>query len=318
MPLDSDFSMPLDAGFSMPLDADFSMPLDAGFSMPFDADFSMPLDAGMSMPFTCDSTYTCPDSCDCGGTVQDGGDICGCYSITSVPPPFDTSIAPASGTWYCYQVDLDKRADGCSDAKAVSHSVLATGFSESCLFHPGGIDIGGSDAWTDHTCDNTAATGLKYDFGQSGSGDQLSVTYCFDVSCEAAPAGEGSINWVLKAANDRCEIEVTDGAIPNCGFSSDLCHPSCSAGSGSDNNNGGGDGGNNGGGGGPPQANDPVAKSDLVNGTEGTSNKNALISASFAAAIAVAAIAGVAYRVVSKRNAAADGASLSSAGTPLA
>jgi len=162
----------------------------------------------MSMPLTCDSTYSCPDSCDCGGNVQDGGDVCGCYSITSVQPPFDSAAVPPSGTWYCYQVDLDKSVDGCSGAKAVSHSVLATGFSESCLFHPSGLDVGGSDDWSDHTCDNTAATGLKYDFGHSGSGNQLSVTYCFDVSCEAAPAGEGSINWVLKAGNDRCEIEV--------------------------------------------------------------------------------------------------------------
>jgi hypothetical protein len=210
-------------------------------------------------------------------------------------------------------VDLDKSVDGCSGAKAVSHSVLATGFSESCLFHPGGIDIGGSDAWTDHTCDNTAATGLKYDFGHSRESDQLSVTYCFDVSCEAAPAGEGSITWVLKASNVRCEIEVTKGAIPNCGVSSDLCHPSCPAGDDNDSKNGGG------GKSGPPKANDPVTETETTPLASGASEGNGrVIGASLGAVAAVAILAGVAYRVVTKQDAAADGASLSGTDSPMA
>ena len=55
-------------------------------------------------------------------------------AMTLLPfqPPFDTDVAPPSGTWYCFQVDLDKTVEGCSGAKEVSHSVLATGFSESC------------------------------------------------------------------------------------------------------------------------------------------------------------------------------------------
>jgi hypothetical protein len=78
---------------------------------------------------------------------------------------------------------------------------------------------------------------LAFDFGHSGSDNQLSVTYCIDVACEAAPAGEGSINWVLKTGNDRCEIEVAEGAVPSCDVSSDLCHPSCPA---DDSSSGGG------------------------------------------------------------------------------
>ena len=161
--------------------------------------------------------------------------------------PLIRTAAPPSGTWYCFQVDLDKTVEGCSGAKEVSHSVLATGFSESCLFHPGGIDASGSDNWDYQTCDNTAATGLKFDFGHNGitSGNTYSVTYCFDVSCEAAPAGQGSVDWVIKAGNDRCEIQVTEGAIPNCGVSNDLCSPSCPA---DDGDERGGNGGGNGGG----------------------------------------------------------------------
>ena len=34
---------------------------------------------------------------------------------------------------------------------------------------------------------------------------------------------------LFKAGNDRCEIQVTEGAIPNCGVSNDLCSPSCPA-----------------------------------------------------------------------------------------
>jgi hypothetical protein len=178
---------------------------------------------------SCDAVYECPVSCDCNDNVQDGNqEICRCYDITSVQPPFDTSVSPPSGTWYCFQVDLDKTAEGCSDAKEVSNSVLTTGFSESCMFHPSKV-ANRSDNWKYHTCGDTAATGLKYDFGHNEitGGNTSSVTYCLDVSCEVAPAGEGSVTWVLKADNDRCEIEVTDGAIPNCGLSNHLCSPSC-------------------------------------------------------------------------------------------
>ena len=311
-------SMPIDDAMSMPIDEAMSMSFDEAMSMSLiDEAMSFPLSA-MSMPYTCDSTYSCPTDCDCGGNVQDGGDICGCYSITSVTPPFDTTTVTASGTWYCYQVDLDKSVDGCSGAKAVSHSVLATGFSESCLFHPGGLDADGSDNWSDHTCDNTAATGLKFDFGHSGEGDQLSVTYCFDVSCEAAPAGEGSINWVLKAANDRCEIVVTEGAVPNCGISSDLCHPSCPS---TDGGSGGG-GSNNGAG--PPEATTsetPESQTKAAPTVEAGSKNVPAIAGSLIAVAAVAAAAGIVHRVVSTKNAAAaegDGASLSSVDTPLA
>jgi hypothetical protein len=324
----TDMSMPIDAEFSMPIDAEFSMPIvDSAFSFPLDTDMSLPVDAELSMPFTCDNTFDCPASCDCGGMVADASEaLCGCYSISYVPPPFDASAVPPSGSWYCYQVDLDKTVAGCSGAKAVSHAVLATGFSESCLFHPGGLDVGGSDDWFAQTCDNTAATGLKYDFGHSGDGDQLSVTYCFDVSCEAAPVGEGSINWVLKSGNDRCEIEVVGapGApVPNCGTSSDLCSPSCPAGDGGNNNNGGG-GGNNGGGGGNNGGGNKVEEPEnqtparhLSRPARDQKNLGSIIGP-IAAVAAVAAIAGVVYlkHKAGAAAAGADGASLSSADTP--
>jgi hypothetical protein len=79
----------------------------------------------MSMPTSdiCDAVYECPDSCDCNGNVQDGTqEICECYDITSVHPPFDTYVLPPSGTWYCFQLDLDKTAEGCSGAKQGSFS----------------------------------------------------------------------------------------------------------------------------------------------------------------------------------------------------
>jgi len=114
---------------SIPIDETMSFPFDEAMVIPIDETMSFPFGEAMSMPYsTCDSTYSCPPDCDCGGNVQDGSDICGCYSVTSVQPPFDTNTVTASGIWYWYQVDLDKSADGCSGAKAVSHSVLATGF----------------------------------------------------------------------------------------------------------------------------------------------------------------------------------------------
>jgi hypothetical protein len=244
-------------------------------------------------------------------------------------------------------VYLDKSVPGCSNAKAVSHAVLPAGFSESCHFHQGGRDSAGSDNWSDHTCDNTAATGLKFDFGHTGAGNTLSVTYCIDVSCEAAPAGEGSINWVFKAGNDRCEIQVTEGAIPNCGVSSDLCHPSCPAddssssggGNGSNGGNGGNGGSSNSGGGngstggsgdnsgngdGPTNLNTDPAESKVASGSE--SNKSWVpIVASILGVAGVVALAGVTYKVVAQQNAAAaaaaaaggDWSSLSSADTPV-
>jgi len=126
----------------------------------------------------------------------------------------------------------------------------------------------------------------------------LSVTYCFDVSCEAVPADEGSINWVLKAANNRCEIEVT----PNCGISSGLCHPSCPAG----NDEGGS---SNGGGNGsvPPEATTPTSQTKTVPSAETASKNIPAIAGSVVAVAAVVAAAGVVYRVVSKKNAAAAG-----------
>ena len=319
-----EMSIPLaDVVMSMPLDAEMSFPLDADImSFPFgaDIDMSFPLGAAMSMEYTCDTVHECPASCDCNGNVADASEeICGCYDITSVPPPFDTDAAPPSGTWYCFQVDLDKTVEGCSDAKEVSHSVLATGFSDSCLFHPGGIDAGGSDNWEYQTCDNTAATGLKFDFGHNGitSGNVYSVTYCFDVSCEAAPAGQGSVDWVFKAGNDRCEIQVTEGSIPNCGVSNDLCSPSCPADDGDGNNGGGNNGGGNGGGN-NKAVNDPSPASATNIGESSESNLGAILG-SIGAVCAVGVIAGVAYHAVKKSGAAGvDGASLSSLDTPIA
>ena len=290
-----------DVDMSMPWDAEMSVPLDAAMSFPFGADIgdmSFPLEAAMSMEYTCDTVHECPASCDCNGNVADASEeICGCYSITSVPPPFDTDAAPPSGTWYCFQVDLDKTVEGCSDAKEVSHSVLSTGFSESCLFHPGGIDASGSDNWVYQTCDNTAATGLKFDFGHNGitSGNTYSVTYCFDVSCEAAPAGQGSVDWVFKAGNDRCEIQVTEGSIPNCGVSNDLCSPSCPADGG--DGNGGGGGGNNGGG--KNKAIDVDAGSDK--NINDSSKNPARIYGPIVGVFGVAAIAGIVYVMAKKK-----------------
>jgi hypothetical protein len=328
MAIDTELSMAIDAELSMPMDAELSMPMDAEFSMefPMESDFRLPSFAeAMSMPFTCDTVYECPTSCDCNGNVADASEeVCGCYEITSVEPPFDVTAAPPSGTWYCFQIDLDKTAEGCSGAKEVSHSVLATGFSESCLFHPGGIDVGGTDNWQDVSCDNTAASGLKYDFGHSGitSGNVYSVTYCFDVSCEAAPAGQGSVDWVIKAGNDRCEIKVTEGAIPNCGISDDLCSPSCPADDYSGNGgggNGGGGGGNNGGGN-NKAVNDPSTETASAADNSGSSEKNlGAILGSVGALCAVGVIAGVAYQAIKKGgSAAADDASMSSVDTPIA
>jgi hypothetical protein len=290
------------------LDTEMSMPIDTSMSfdntMSFDNAMSMSMPFAMSMP-TCDATYTCPTAgtCGCGGNVQDGTEeICGCYTIRSVDPPFDTSSVPAKGTWYCYEVYLDKSVPGCSSAKAVSHAVLPTGFSESCHFHQGGRDSAGSDNWSDHTCDNTAATGLKFDFGHEGAGNTLSVTYCIDVSCEAAPAGEGSINWVFKAGNDRCEIQVSEGAIPNCGISSDLCHPSCpaddtsssGAGNGGNGSNGGNGGSNSGG---PKKLSNEPAESGVTSGPESNKSWTPMV-ASILGVAGVVALAGVTYKVV--------------------
>ena len=323
--METAMSMPIDT-MSMPIDNAMSFDNAMSMSMPFfgegDTEISKPSFA-MSMP-TCDVTYTCPaaGTCGCGGRVQDGGEICGCYTISSVDPPFDTSAVPASGTWYCFQVDLDKSVEGCSGAKAVSHAVLPTGFSESCHFYEGGKDSSGSDDWLNHTCDNTAATGLKFDFGHSGSGNQLSVTYCVDVACEAAPTGEGSINWVLKSGNDRCEIQVTEGAIPNCGVSSDLCHPSCLA---DDSSSGGSDGGigGNEGGGGSKNVNNDLGASQGASDGDGNKKSWTPVVASILGVAGVVALAGVTYKVVAPKNAAAaaatggDAASLSSVDTPL-
>mmetsp|Transcript_11603 Transcript_11603/g.21058 ORF Transcript_11603/g.21058 Transcript_11603/m.21058 type:complete len:379 (+) Transcript_11603:324-1460(+) len=324
--LPMDMSMPIDAELSMPIDAELSMPMDADFSMefPMESEFSMPSFAeAMSMPFTCDTVHECPTSCECNGNVADASEeICGCYEITSVEPPFDTYAAPASGTWYCFQIDLDKTAEGCSGAKEVSHSVLATGFSESCLFHPGGIDVGGTDNWQDVSCDNTAASGLKYDFGHSDitSGNIYSVTYCFDVSCEVAPAGQGSVDWVIKAGNDRCEIKVTEGALPNCGVSGDLCSPSCPADNEGDNNGGGNNVGGNNGGGNNKAVNDPSTETTSATVDGGSSERNlGAILGSVGALCAVGAIAGVAYQMAKKGGSAgADGASMASTDTLIA
>jgi hypothetical protein len=248
----------------------------------------------MSMPTSgiCDAVYECPDYYDSNGNVQHGTqEICGCYDITSVQPPFDTNESPPSGTWYCFQVDLDKTAEGCSGAKEVSHSVLATGFSKSCMFHPSGAANSGSDNWNYHTYDNTAATGLKYDFGHNGiTSENYSVTYCFDVSCEAAPAGQGSVDWVIKAGNDRCEIQVSEGAIPNCGVSNELCSPSCPA----DEGNGGG--GNSG------KGENKAINSEAGSDTNANdSDKNpALICDPIGGVYGFAAIAGIIYAVSKK------------------
>jgi hypothetical protein len=296
----------------------FDNTMSMSMSMPFvDGDTEMPMPIfSMSMP-TCDTTYTCPDAgtCDCSGQVQDGGEICGCYTISSVDPPFDTSAVPASGTWYCYQVDLDKSVKGCSSANPVSHAVLPTGFSQSCQFHKGGQDLGGSDNWFTQTCDNTAATGLKFDFGHTGSGERLSVTYCIDVACETDLAGKGSINWVLMSGNDRCDIEVTEGAVPRCGVSSDLCHPSCPA---DDSSSGGGDNGD-----GSSKNVNPTDYQGEPAANDRKKNWKPVI-ASILGVAGVIALAGVAYKVVAQKNAAAasgageDAASLSSIDTPLA
>jgi hypothetical protein len=185
---------------------------------------------------------------------------------------------------------------------------------------------------------------LKFDFGHTGAGNTLSVTYCIDVSCEAAPAGEGSINWVFKAGNDRCEIQVTEGAIPNCGVSSDLCHPSCpaddssssvggngsSGGNGSNGGNssngsssssGGGKGGNEGG---PKKLNNDPEAGSVGDGSQSNKSRTPVV-ASIVGVAGMVALAGVTYKVVAQKNAAAaaaaalggDASSISSADTPL-
>jgi hypothetical protein len=209
-----------------------SMPIDTDMSMPFEADMSMPFETFMSMPTSCSTYDECPaaGTCDCKGKVADAGATCDCYDIQSVAPPFDESVNPPLGTWYCFQADLDKTKTGC-DGKGkdsvpqISHAVFATGFSDKCTFHTGGQLGNYMDSWLYQECDNTAATGLKFDFGHSGS--SFSVTYCFDVSCEDEPAGEGTSTWVIKAGNDRCEYQVPGG--PSCGGSPSECHPSCPA-----------------------------------------------------------------------------------------
>ena len=354
MPIDA-MSLPVDntMSFDNAMSFDNTMSFDNAMSFDNTMSVAMPFSLGgadmttsvfaMSMP-TCDATYTCPaaGTCDCGGNVQDATkEICGCYTISSVDPPFDTSSIPARGTWYCYEVYLDKSVAGCSGAKAVSHAVLPTGFSERCHFHQGGRDSAGSDKWSDHTCDNTAATGLKFDFGHEGTGNKLSVTYCIDVSCEAAPAGEGSINWVFKAGNDRCEIQVTEGAVPNCGVSSDLCHPSCPAddssssiggGNGStggnSGNGGSSSGGGNGGNGvGPKKLNSDPDAGSARDGSQSSKSWTPMV-ASIVGVAGVVALAGVTYKVVAQKNAAAaaaaaaaasvgDASSISSADTPI-
>jgi len=124
--------------------------------------------------------------------------------------------------------------------------------------------------------------------------------YCFDASCEAAPAGEGSINWVLKAANDRCEIEVTEGAIPNCGVSLIfLIRPVPLA---MHDEGGSSNGGGNGGGSSPPEATTPTSQAKTVASADaGSKNNTPVIAGSVVAVAAVAAAAGVVYRVVSPR-----------------
>jgi hypothetical protein len=133
---------------------------------------------------------------------------------------------------------------------------------------------------------------LKYDFGHNGitSGNIYSVTYCFDVSCEAAPAGQGSVDWVIKAGNDRCEIQVSEGAIPNCGVSNELCSPSCPA----DEGNGGG--GNSG------KGENKAINSEAGSDTNANdSDKNpALICDPIGGVYGFAAIAGIIYAVSKK------------------
>jgi hypothetical protein len=164
---------------------------------------------------------------------------------------------------------------------------------------------------------------LKFDFGHSGSGNQLSVTYCIDVACEAAPAGEGSINWVLKSGNDRCEVEVTEGTVPSCGVTSDLCHPSCPADDSS--SSGGGNGGGGNGGAGDSSKNVNPTELDGAAAAANDNEKNwKPVVASIIGVAGVVALAGVTYKVVAQKNAAAaaaaggDSASLSSVDTPLA
>jgi hypothetical protein len=159
------------------------------------------------------------------------------------------------------------------------------------MFHPSGAANSGSDNWNYQTYDNTAATGLKYHCGHNGiTSENYSVTYCFDVSCEAAPAGQGSVDWVIKAGNDRCEIQVSEGAIPNCGVSNMLCSPSCPA----DEGNGGG--GNSG-----------KGENKVINSEAGSdpnandSDKNpALIYDPIGGVYGFAAIAGIIYAVSKK------------------
>jgi hypothetical protein len=158
---------------------------------------------------------------------------------------------------------------------------------------------------------------LKFDFGHSGSGNQLSVTYCINVACEAAPTGEGSINWVLKSGNDRCEIEVTEGAVPSCGVTSDLCHPSCPADDSSSS------GGGNGGAGDSSKNVNPTELDGAAAANDNEKNWKPVV-ASILGVAGVVALAGVTYKVVAQKNAATaaaaggDAASLSSVDTPLA
>jgi hypothetical protein len=165
---------------------------------------------------------------------------------------------------------------------------------------------------------------LKFDFGHNGSGNQLSVTYCIDVACEAVLTGEGLINWVLKSGNDRCEIEVTEGPVlSRCGVSSDLCHPSCPADDSSISGGGGGSSGGGGGGGGSSKNVNPTELKDSLD-ENGSTKSWKDVAASILGLAGAVALAGVTCMVVAQKNAAAaaaageDAASLSSVDTPLA
>jgi hypothetical protein len=128
---------------------------------------------------------------------------------------------------------------------------------------------------------------------------------------------------VLNSGNDRCEIKVTEGAIPSCGVSSDLCHPSCPA---NDNSSGGGGNGVGGISGGDGSSKN-VNPTDSEGATAGNGNEEknwTPIVAWILAVAGVVALAGVTYKVVARKNATAaalaegDAASLSSVDTPLA
>jgi hypothetical protein len=147
------------------------------------------------------------------------------------------------------------------------------------------------------------------------------VTYCVDVACEATPKGKGAINWVLKSGNDHCEIQVIEGAIPNCGVPSDLCHPSCGANDGSSR----GVSGVNGIGNSRSKNvhNDPVTLQNASAG-DGSQRNWTVMVASILGVAGVVGLVGVMHKIVAQMNAAAaaaavggDAASISSVDTPL-